>query len=77
MELQRDVLPALDARGVKLFFLSIGTAARGREFAALTGFPEARLLADPDSQTYAAMGWHKSVSKTFFSAQARPDHRGF
>lgn len=59
----------LDERGVKLFFVSIGSAERGREFAALTGFPEERLLADPDSQTYRAMGWHKSVSKTFFSIE--------
>lgn len=72
VELQRDVLPTLDKLGVKLFFVSIGSAERGREFAALTGFPEDRLLADPDSQTYRAMGWYNSISKTFFSIQVRP-----
>lgn len=55
--------------GIKLYLVSIGSAERGQEFAKLTGFPEDRLLADPDSQTYAAMGWYNSISKTFFSIQ--------
>ena len=73
VELRRDVLPVLDEQGIKLFFVSIGSAERGREFAALTGFPEERLLADPDSQTYRAMGWYNSISKTFFSIEACPE----
>ena len=63
------MLPALDKLGIKLFLVSIGSAERGLEFAALTGFPADRLLADPDSQTYRAMGWYNSISKTIFSIQ--------
>ncbi len=55
-ELARDVLPQLQGTGTKLLLISIGTPERGREFAAKTGFPEELLLADPESETYAAVG---------------------
>ena len=68
-ELQRNVLSELDERGVKLYYVSIGTAERGREFVEKTGFPADRLLADPDSQTYEAMNWTNSFWRTLFSIQ--------
>ena len=55
-ELAREVLPQLQGTGTKLLLISIGTPERGREFAAKTGFPEELLLADPESETYAAVG---------------------
>jgi peroxiredoxin len=54
-ELARDVLPQLQGTGTKLFLFSIGTPERGKEFAKKTGFPEDLLLADPKSETYAAV----------------------
>ena len=54
-ELARDVLPQLQGTGTKLLLYSIGTPERGREFAKKTGFPEDLLLADPTSETYAAV----------------------
>lgn len=36
-QLARDVLPALRARGVKLYFVSIGYPERGRKFSEQTG----------------------------------------
>ena len=55
-ELAREVLPQLQGTGTKLLLFSIGTPERGREFAAKTGFPEELLMADPYSETYAAVG---------------------
>jgi len=63
------VISELDERGVKLYYVSIGTAERGREFVEKTGFPADRLLADPDSQTYEAMDWTNSFWRTLFSIQ--------
>jgi len=54
-ELAREVLPQLQGTGTKLLLISIGTPERGKEFAAKTGFPEELLLADPESETYAAV----------------------
>lgn len=34
-----------------------------------TGFPPERLLADPDGDTYAALGLRKGVAETFFSIE--------
>lgn len=65
IQLQQDVLKPLDEGGIKLFLVTIGPAPRGFEFAELTGFPADRLLADPDSITYEALGLYKSVSATF------------
>ena len=66
-KLRRDVLPALDAAGVDLFLVSIGTPERAKDFVRVTGFPPERLFADPTSATYAALGLVKGVGQTFFS----------
>jgi hypothetical protein len=50
IQLRRDVLPGLRERGVQLWLVSIGTPERGADFAAETGFPADRLLADPGEQ---------------------------
>jgi hypothetical protein len=69
IQLRRDVKPALDAAGVKLFLVSIGTWERSGQFAEVTGFPRECLLADPGSVTYEALGLVKGVRQTFFGAE--------
>lgn len=71
IQLRRDVKPQLDAAGVKLFLVSIGTWERSIEFAGVTGFPREALLADPDSVTYEALGLVKGVRQTFFGREVR------
>lgn len=61
--------PKLEAAGVKLFLVSIGTWERSIEFAEVTGFPRDALLADPDSVTYEALGLVKGVRQTFFGSE--------
>lgn len=61
--------PQLDAAGVKLFLVSIGTWERSIEFAEVTGFPRESLLADPESVTYEALGLVKGVRQTFFAKE--------
>jgi hypothetical protein len=68
VQLKRDVLPQLEAKGTKLFLVAIGTLARSADFVEVTGFPADRLLADPEGATYAALGLTKSVRATFFDA---------
>ena len=63
----QEVLPALDAEGIPLYFISIGTKERGLEFADRTGFPANRLLADPNAITYEVLGMKKGILETFFS----------
>lgn len=62
-------MPALDAAGIKLFLVSIGTWERSIEFAAVTDFPRDCLLANPNSQTHEALGLVKGVRQTFFGAE--------
>lgn len=71
IQLQRDVLGPLEEAGVKLYLVTIGPGPRGFEFSELTGFPTDRLLADPESTTYAALGLYKSLSATFFQRAVR------
>lgn len=68
-QLRRDVIPKLDAAGIKLFFISIGPPERGLEFCELTGLPTDRMLADPGNILYDAIGFRKGVSTTLFSIQ--------
>lgn len=63
------MLPELDAKGVQLLLVSVGTKERGLEFVEKTGFPADRLLADPDSHTYEALSMKKGLLATFFSPQ--------
>lgn len=65
-QLQRDIIPKLDSCDVKLFLVSIGTPKRGIEFSDLTGFPQERLIADPENALYASLGLYTGLS-TFFS----------
>ncbi|KAF8065706.1 hypothetical protein HT031_002766 [Scenedesmus sp. PABB004] len=69
IQLRRDLLPALDSVGVKLFLVSIGTLERSAQFAEATGFPRDRLLADPESCTYEALGLVRGVRQTFFGTE--------
>ena len=63
------MLPQLEAKGIKAFLVTIGTAERGLEFAELTSFPASKLLADPDSVTYAALNLRKGIADMFFNPQ--------
>jgi hypothetical protein len=65
------VKPGLDAAGVKLYLVSIGTWERSGQFAEVTGFPRDCLLADPGSVTYEALGLVKGLRQTFFGAEVR------
>lgn len=58
--------PALEAAGVKLFYISIGTPEKGVTFAEQTGFPPAQLLADPENACYDALAFKKGLRVTFF-----------
>lgn len=49
-----------------MYFVSIGSAARGVEFCERNMFPESRMLADPESQLYVALGLKKDLVATFF-----------
>jgi hypothetical protein len=59
----------LDAAGVRLVGVGIGTPARGQEFCDHIGFPRECLYSDPTSSTYSAIGLYKGVGETFFNAQ--------
>uniref|UniRef100_A0A7S2BHG2 Uncharacterized protein n=1 Tax=Octactis speculum TaxID=3111310 RepID=A0A7S2BHG2_9STRA len=65
MQLQRDVLPAFENAGVKLFVVGIGSVESGREFseALRPPFPLEMLLVDESELTdaYAAAGTRNSA----------------
>ena len=67
IQLNRDVKPKLDAAGVKLVLVSIGTAERAKDFVEETGFPAENLYADPDNACYDALRLRKGVVDTFFN----------
>lgn len=67
-QLQQDIIPELDQCDVKLFLASIGTPERGIDFANLTGFPQDRLLADPENVLYTSLEMKTGLS-TFFSTR--------
>lgn len=71
IQLRRDMKPALDAAGVGLLLVSIGTPERALQFAEVTKFPTDRLLADPTSETYEALGLVKGVAPTFLGRAVR------
>lgn len=58
MQLQRDALPALDAAGVKLLVVGVGSVESGATFAKQTAFSPERLFVDDSdtSDAYAAAG---------------------
>jgi len=58
--------PALDAAGVGLVAVGIGTAESAARVAAHVGFDAARLLADPENVAYDALGLNAGVGATFF-----------
>jgi len=61
------VKPQLDELNVKLLVVSIGTAARAKDFVQETGFPIENLYADPENITYEALGFYKDLGRTFFN----------
>eukprot|EP00238_Polyblepharides_amylifera_P015763 CAMPEP_0196578934 /NCGR_PEP_ID=MMETSP1081-20130531/13584_1 /TAXON_ID=36882 /ORGANISM="Pyramimonas amylifera, Strain CCMP720" /LENGTH=167 /DNA_ID=CAMNT_0041898335 /DNA_START=386 /DNA_END=890 /DNA_ORIENTATION=- len=67
IQLHRDLKPQLDARGCKLLVVSIGTAARAKDFVEETKFPAELLLADPENVTYDALEFYKGAARTFFN----------
>merc|ERR1719238_1111995 len=69
VQLRRDVKPKLDAAGVKLVLVSIGTFERSQDFAEETQFPRENLYADPENAAYDALGFYKGWGRTFFRTE--------
>ena len=63
--LAREVNPKLAHAGVSLVAIGIGTPERAKEFSALTGYPAAQLLADPENSCYDALQLNKGAALTF------------
>ena len=63
--LAREVNPKLALAGVSLVAIGIGTPERAKEFCALTGYPAAQLLADPENACYDALQLNKGAMLTF------------
>lgn len=61
------MLSELESGGVSLYLVSIGTPETGKEFSALTGFPAEKLLADPGTQVYDALGLERGTAAAFLS----------
>ena len=60
-KLQGTVLEKLADAGVSILFVTIGPAERGKEFSKLTGFPEDKLLADPEMHIYEALKFKNTL----------------
>ena len=58
-----DYLPALDAAGVHVALVVIGTAAAAAAFGEYTNFPVARLYADPSAACHAALGYEPGAGR--------------
>ena len=71
-QLNSDVLPKFQDKGVKMFLISIGPPERGIKFNDLTGLPQEHILADPDNLTYDALGFKNDTFSAFFSWEVRP-----
>ena len=69
-------LSALDAASVGLFLVSIGTPDTGARFCDLTHFPANRLLADPGTEVYDALGLERGVAAAFLSPKAGAGRAG-
>jgi len=68
-QLERDVKPLLDERGIGMYLGSIGTPERGMAFCDQTGFSRDRMLADPTGSLYPPLNMKKGVKETFFSKE--------
>lgn len=64
--MQREAVPELDAAGVKLLAVGIGTPERGAEFAAHVGFDPQRLFTDPENLLYDALEFKKDIASLAF-----------
>lgn len=69
VQLRRDLKPALDEQGVKLFLVSIWTQESAKKFAEATGYPAELLLLDLSSAAYDALGTNKGFKATFLSKE--------
>ncbi|KAI8473056.1 MAG: hypothetical protein J3K34DRAFT_412056 [Monoraphidium minutum] len=52
-----------------MYLVAIGTDDKGAEFASRVGFPEARLLADPDTACYQALAFNNGIKFTAFNGE--------
>ena len=66
MQLERR-RPALEAAGVGLVAVGIGTPEKGRLVADHVGYDASRLLADPVNALYDALALNAGVGRTFFN----------
>lgn len=60
-------MPKLDAAGVKLVCVGIGTPERGAEFCDHVGLDPKVLFSDPDNASYEALGYKKDVGNLAFN----------
>lgn len=67
--LVRDVQPELDAAGVQLRCVGIGTLETAEKFCDHVAFPRELLFADPENAAYAELGMTKGLATTFFSPE--------
>jgi AhpC/TSA antioxidant enzyme len=58
-----DFLPTLDAAGVRVSLVVVGTPAAAAKFADFTNFPVARLYADPTAACHAALGYEPGAGR--------------
>jgi len=63
----RECKPKLDAAGVRLVLISIGTPDRAKQFVEETGFPAENLYADPENVCYDALRLYKGWARTFLN----------
>ncbi|MCO5549109.1 hypothetical protein L7F22_002575 [Adiantum nelumboides] len=63
----RDVKPKLDAAGVKLVAIGVGTPDKARILAEKLPFPKENLYADPERKAYDALGLYYGLGRTFFN----------
>ena len=63
--------PVLDAAGVKLIAVSIGTPQRALDFIEETQFPAENLFADPNNACYTRLQLNKSLKN--FSQKSTPE----
>lgn len=67
--LARDAQPKLQAAGVDLVCVGIGTVETAQKFCDHVGFPRELLYADPENAGYDALCLTKGLAPTFFNPE--------
>ena len=68
----REVLPRLEAAGVEVAVVGLGSGRQAQMFAdTVGGFPLSRLFGDPEGRAYEALGFSKGLAVAGFPPTAR------